>query len=96
MSDSYNLTEGPRLVTEHWLYRTPHYFVVKRCHKNVRMTSVSFKMADLNAGYLKVKLDLLKRWHLKYATKRILHTFVNRIDKFVPRITVWHHEAFKH
>ena len=27
--------------------------------KNIRMTSVLFKMADVNAGYLKVKLDIL-------------------------------------
>ena len=32
-----------------------------------------FKMADVKAGYLKVKLDLLKRWHPKYARKRIQH-----------------------
>ena len=29
------------------------------------MMSVLFKMADVNAGYLKVKLDLLKCWHPK-------------------------------
>ena len=42
-------------------------------HKTVRITSVVFKKADVhvNAGYLKVKLDLLKRWHPKYARKRI-------------------------
>ena len=51
------LTQGPRLV---WLYRTSRNFVVKRRHKNVRMMSVLIKMADVNVGYLKVKMDLLK------------------------------------
>ena len=54
------------------------------------MTSVLFKMTDINAGYLKVKLDLLKSWHPKYARKRIQHAFVDRIDKSIPRVTVWH------
>ena len=57
------------------------------------MTSVSIKMEDVNAGFLEVKLDLLTRWHQKYARKRIKHAFVNRIDKSVPRFTVWHHSA---
>ena len=69
------------------------YMVVKRCHKNVRVTSVLFKMSDVNAGYLKLKLDLLKRWLPKYARKRIQHGFVDRIDKSVPRFTIWHYEA---
>ena len=56
------LTQGPRLVTQHWLYRTSHNFVVKRRHKKVRMTSV--------LGYLKVKMDLLKRWHPKVCMKK--------------------------
>ena len=51
-----DLTQGPRhLVTYHWLYRTSRNFVFKQCHKNVRMTSVLFKMADVNAGYLLFK-----------------------------------------
>ena len=50
-------------------------------------------MADINAGYLKVKLDLFKRWYPKYARKRIQHAFVDRIDKSVPLVTVWHHSA---
>ena len=36
-----------------------HNFVVKQCHKNVRMTSVLFKMADINVGYLKIKMQSL-------------------------------------
>ena len=60
------------------------------------MTSVLFKMAVINAGYLKVKLDLLKRCHPKYARNRIQHAFVARIDKPVPRITAWHHSAEPH
>lgn len=50
-------------------------------------------MADINAGYLKGKLDLLKRWHLKCSRKAIQHVFVNRIGKYVPPVTVWHHKA---
>ena len=61
--------------------------------KNVRMTSVLFKMVDANAGYLKVKLDLFKHLHPKFERKRIPHAFVDRIDKSVPRVTVWHHSA---
>ena len=57
------------------------------------MTSVLIKMEDVNAGFLEVKLDLLKHWHPKYARKRIQHAFVNRIDISVPRFTVWHHSA---
>ena len=68
-------------------------FVFKRCHKNVRLTSVLFKMVDVNAGYFKVKLDLLNRWHPKYARKRIQHAFVDRIDKSVPRVSVYYHSA---
>ena len=45
------ITQGLRLVTLHWLYWTSRNFVVKRCHNNVRMTSVFFKMADVNAEY---------------------------------------------
>ena len=37
----------------------PHLIIVKRRHKNVRMMSVLFKMADVNVGYLKVtKIDV--------------------------------------
>ena len=46
-----------------------------------------------NAGYLKVKLGLLKCWHPKCARIRIQHAFVDRIDNSVPRGTVWHHSA---
>ena len=70
------------------------------------MTSVLFRMADVNVGYLKVKMDLLKAVQ-EYARKRIQHVFVDRIDnssrifhdcevlieKSVPRFTVWHHKA---
>ena len=57
------------------------------------MTSVVFKMADVNAGNLNVKLDLSKRWYPEYARKRIEHAFVDGIDKSVPRVTVWHHST---
>ena len=40
-------------------------FVVKRRHKNVRMTSVLFKMANAKVGYLKVKLNLLKESNMR-------------------------------
>ena len=49
------LTYDSCLVTKHWLYRTSRNFVVKRRHKNVRMTSVLIKMADVNVGYFKKK-----------------------------------------
>ena len=81
-----DLTQGPRLVTLHWLYRTSRNFVVKRSQKKVRMTSVVFKMADVNARYLRS----LKRWHQKDSRKRIQHAFVDRIDKSVHRVTVFH------
>ena len=58
--------------------------------KNVRMTSVLIKMADVYVGYLKVKLNLLKRTQ-KYARKRIQHAFMGMLDKSAPRVTVWHH-----
>ena len=44
------------------------------------MTPVLFKMADINVGHLKVKMDFLKRWHPKYTRKRTQHAFVDRID----------------
>ena len=44
-------------------------------------------MADVNAEYLKVKLDLSKRWHPKYARKRIQHVSVERIYKSLFGIT---------
>ena len=46
------------------------------------MTSVLFKMADINAGSFKVKLNLSERWHTK-------HAFVDRIGQG----TVVHHSA---
>ena len=70
LSFTSDLTEGPRLVTLHLSYRTSHNFVVKRCHKNVRMTSVLFKMTDVNVGYLKVNIDLLKRCSPKVCKKK--------------------------
>ena len=85
------LTQGPYLVIQHWLYRTSQNFVIKRRYKNVRMMSVLFKMANVNAGYM--YLDLLKLCHPKYARKRIQHAFVDRINKSVPWVTVWHHKA---
>ena len=60
---------------------------------DVTKTSVLFKMEDVMAPYLPVKLSLLKRLHLKYARKRIQHSFVDMIDKSGPRVTVWHHSA---
>ena len=51
-------------------------------------------MADVNVGYLKVKMDLLKRWQQKVCKKkRIQHAYEDMIDNSVPRITVWHHSA---
>ena len=76
--------------------RTSRNFVVKRRYKNARMTSVLFKMADVNVGYFKGNLDLLKHLHLKYARKRIQHAFVDMIGKSVPRVTVWQHSAGPH
>ena len=60
---------------------------------DVTKTSVLFKMADVNAGYLKVKLDLLNRWHPKYARKRIQNAFMESMRKYVPLVTVWHLSA---
>ena len=34
------------------------------------MSSVLIKMADINIGFLKVKFDLLKRWHPKVCKKK--------------------------
>ena len=51
------------------------------------MTSVLYKMADINAGYLKVKLDLLKHWHPCMQEKEY-NGFVGRMDKSVLRVTV--------
>ena len=62
---------------------------VTKCQNEVSF----FKVADVNAGYLLVKLGLLKRLHPKYARKRIQYPFVYRIDKSGPRVTVWHHSA---
>ena len=42
-------------LTFNWLYRTSHNFIVKWRHKNIRMMSVLFKMADINVGVLKGK-----------------------------------------
>ena len=67
--------------------------VVKRHHQNVKMMSVLFKKADVNTGYLKVKLALSKNWHPNHARKRIQHAFVDWKDKSVPQVTVWHHSA---
>ena len=48
LSHPSDLSQGPwLLVSLHWLYRTSRNFVVKRRHKNVRMTSYLFKMADV-------------------------------------------------
>ena len=66
-------------------------FIVKGCHKNVRMMSVLIKMAGVNVRYLKVKMDLFKCWHQKYARKRNQHAFVDTLDNSVPRVTALHH-----
>ena len=42
-------------------------------------------MADVNTVLFNVKLNLFKRWHQKCARKRIQHEFEERIDKSVPR-----------
>ena len=57
------------------------------------MMPVFFKMAGVNAEYLKVTMGLFKRWHLKYARQRIQHEFEERMEKSVPWVTVWHHSA---
>ena len=58
------------------------------------MTSVLFKMADINVGYLNVKMDLLKRWQPKVCKKKNpTCAFVDMIDNSVPWVTVWHHSA---
>ena len=61
------------------------------------MTPVLFKMADVNVGHLKVKVDLVKRWHPKVCKKRN-PTYVCGYDRQFcphdpPRVTVWHHSA---
>ena len=61
---------GHVLLLNIGLYRTSDYVVVKRHHKNVRMTSVLFKMAYVNAGYFKVKLNLFERSHPKVCKKK--------------------------
>ena len=68
-------------------------FLVKRRLKNFRMTSVLIKMAHVNVGYLKVKMDLLKHWHWhpKVCKKKNQHAFVDMLDNSVPWVTVWHH-----
>ena len=65
------------------------------------MRSVLFKMACVNAWYFNVKLNLFNRWHPEaaiyyYARKRIQHEIVDRIDKSVPWVTVWHHSPDPH
>ena len=59
-------------------------------YAGMRQNNVSFTQ---DGRHLKVKLDLLKRWHLKYARKRIQHAFEDRIDKSVPRVNIWHHST---
>ena len=44
-------------------------------------------------------MNLLKRWHPKVCKKKkptCVCNFVDRIDKSVPQVTVWHHEALHH
>ena len=44
--------------------------VAKRRHNNVKVTSVFFKIAHVNAEHFKVKLNLFKRWHPKVCKKK--------------------------
>ena len=53
------------------------------------MASVFFKMAEENAEYLNVKLKLIQA----LAPKSMQEKESNRIDKSVPRVTVWNHSA---
>ena len=62
----------------------PRNFIVKRRHKNVRMTSVLIKIADVIIGYLKVKMDLLKRWHPKVCKKKNPTCVCGYVRQFCP------------
>ena len=46
------------------------YLIVERRHKKVIITSVLLKMADVNVGYFKVKLNLFKPWYPKVCKKK--------------------------
>ena len=57
-----------------------HNFVVNSRHNNIRMTSVFFKMAGVNAQYFKVTMNLFKHWYPnleKYARKSLRKRFSN-------------------
>ena len=84
LSYTSNLTQGLCLVTSHWLYRTSQNFLVKQRHKNVRMTSVLIKMEDVKVGYLKVKMDLFKRWHPKVCKKKNPTCVCGYVRQFCP------------
>ena len=53
------------------------------------MKSVFFKMAEVNVEYNREKLNLSSAGTQKYARKRVQHVFEERIEKSVPRVTVW-------
>ena len=48
------------------------------------MTSVLIKTADINVGYLKVKVDLLKRWHPKVCKKKSPTCICGLVRQFCP------------
>ena len=68
-------------LTSNWLYRTSRNFVDKRRHKNLRMTSVLIKMADVN---VRTKMDLLKRWHPKVCKKKNITWVCGYVRQFCP------------
>ena len=87
MKNSY-ITHITLPKVEVLLYVASRNIVVRRCHINVKLASVSFKMADVNAECFKEKIDSFKRRQKrqKYARKRIQHGFEEKIDKSLPRV----------
>ena len=60
------------------------------------MMSVLFKIGDVNVGYLKVKMGLIKALLPKSMQEKESNSFGDRVDNSVPRVTDWHHKAEPH
>ena len=45
------------------------------------------------AEYLRLRLNFISAGTQKYARQIIQHEFEERLDKSVPRVTVWHHSV---
>ena len=70
-----------------------HVTLLLSAHVTTASETFYFKMVEATAAFFNENVMKIKLSRIKVCKKKNLSCMYGRIDKSVPRVTVWHHSA---